>query len=159
MAHLVHLLSRNGSGTAGTITDNGTTSSIRTVTVVGTSSGPFTVTGSGTTSIIGAITVAATRSGIGTITAVDTGVTVSVTSSGTTLIGYVHNVFPVKRNKRNPLNYSTFTQQVEEKSMHDAPRYSRTKRAILTKKEASRIAVKIARTCPNSLKYPNQPTQ
>ena len=59
----------------------------------GTNSGTRTVTGAGTTSTIGAITVTATRSGIGTITVADTGtVTDSVTSSGTTLVGYVHNV-------------------------------------------------------------------
>lgn len=76
---------------------------------------------------------------------IDTGtVTDSVTNSGTTLVGYVHDVSPVKRNKRNPLNYSTFTLQVGENSMCDALCYSTTKRAILTEKEAPR-PVKIAR--------------
>ena len=50
-----------------------------------------------------------------------------------------------KRNKTNTLNYSTFTLQVGENSMHDALCYSTTKRAILAEKEASRTPIKIAR--------------
>ena len=45
-------------------------------------------------------------------------ITDSGTSLGTALVGYVHNVSSVKRNKRNTLNYSTFTLQVGENSIH-----------------------------------------
>lgn len=34
-----------------------------------------------------------------------------------TLVGYVHNISPIKRNKRNTLDYSTFKFQLGEKFM------------------------------------------
>lgn len=62
-----------------------------------------------------------------------------------TLVGYVHNISPIKRNKRNTLDYSTFKLQLGEKLMQEALCYSPSKRAILAEKEASRIPVKITR--------------
>lgn len=75
-----------------------------------------------------------------------------------TLFGYVHNISPIKRNKRNTLDYSTFKFQLGEKFMQEALCYSPSKRAILVEKEASRIPVKITQytnditqiTAPNS---------
>ena len=61
-----------------------------------------------------------------------------------TLVGYVH-ISPIKRNKRNTLDYSTFKLQLGEKFMQEALCYSPSKRAILVEKEASRIPVKITR--------------
>ena len=136
-------LPRSTSAT-GTHTATRTTSGISTFTVPHTSSATGTLKAIGTTSSISTVTVAATTSAIGPFT--DTGnITDSGTSLGTALVGYVHNVSPGKRNKRNTLNYSTFTLQVGEHSMHDALCYSTTKRAILAEKEASRTPVKIAR--------------
>ena len=62
-----------------------------------------------------------------------------------TLVGYVHNISPIKRNKRDTLDYSTFKLQLGEKFMQEALCYSPSKRAILAEKEASRIPVKITR--------------
>lgn len=119
------------SSATGTLKATGTTFGISTVTVAATTSGIHTITGTDTTSGISIVTVAATTSGIGAVRATNTGnITDSGTSLGTALVGYVH-VSPVKRNKRNTLNYSTFTLQVEENSMHDALCNSTTKRAIL----------------------------
>lgn len=163
------------SSATGTLKATGTTFGISTVTVAATTSGIHTITGTDTTSGISIVTVAATTSGIGAVRATNTGnITDSGTSLGTALVGYVHNVSPVKRNKRNTLNYSTFTLQVRENSMQDALCYSTTKRAILAEKEASRTPIKIARftrtadhtklvvndiahvTAPNSLECPFQ---
>ena len=158
-----------------TLEATGTTPDISTFTVPHTSSATGTLKATGTTFGISTVTVAATTSGIGAVRATNTGnITDSGTSLGTALVGYVHNVSPVKRNKRNTLNYSTFTLQVGENSMHDALCYSTTKRAILAEKEASRTPIKIARftrtadhtklvvndiahvTAPNSLECPFQ---
>ena len=62
-----------------------------------------------------------------------------------TLIGYVHNISLIKRNKRNTLDYSTFKLQLGEKFMQGTLCYSPSKRAILVEKEASRMPVKITR--------------
>ena len=158
-----------------TLEATGTTPGIGTFTVPHTSFATGTLKATDTTSSISIVTVAATTSGIGAVRATNTGnITDSGTSLGTALVGYVHNVSPVKRNKRNTLNYSTFTLQVGENSMHDALCYSTTKRAILAEKEASRTPIKIARftrtadhtklvvndithvTAPNSLECPFQ---
>lgn len=120
------------SSATGTLKATGTTFGISAVTVAATTSGIHAITGTDTTSGISIVTVAATTSGIGAVRATNTGnITDSGTSLGTALVGYVHNVSPVKRNKRNTLNYSTFTLQVGENSMHDALCNSTTKRAIL----------------------------
>ena len=153
----------------------GRTSGISNFSVPCSSSATRTLEATGTTFGIRTVTVAATTSGIGAVRATNTGnITDSGTSLGTALVGYVHNVSPVKRNKRNTLNYSTFTLQVRENSMQDALCYSTTKRAILAEKEASRTPIKIARftrtadhtklvvndithvTAPNSLECPFQ---
>ena len=162
------------SSATGTLKATDTTSDIGTVTVAATTSGIHTITGTDTSGV-NIVTVAATTSGISAVRATNTGnITDSGTSLGSALVGYVHNVSPVKRNKRNTLNYSTFTLQVGENSMHDALCYSTTKRAILAEKEASRTPIKIARftrtadhtklvvndithvTAPNSLECPFQ---
>ncbi|KAJ7377701.1 hypothetical protein OS493_027263 [Desmophyllum pertusum] len=70
-------------------------------------------------------------------------------TTNNTVIGYVHNLSPSKRNKRNTLDYSTFTLQVGETSMQEALCYSKTKRSILSEKETSRIPVKIAHFAKN----------
>ena len=49
-----------------------------------------------------------------------------------TLVGYVHNISPVKRNKRDTLDYSTFKLQLGEKFMQEALCYSPSKRAIFS---------------------------
>ena len=162
------------SSATGTLKATDTTSDIGTVTVAATTSGIHTITGTDTSGV-NIVTVAATTSGISAVRATNTGnITDSGTSLGSALVGYVHNVSPVKRNRRNTLNYSTFTLQVGENSMHDALCYSTTKRAILAEKEASRTPIKIARftrtadhtklvvndithvTAPNSLECPFQ---
>ena len=156
-----------------TLEATGTTPGIGTFTVPHTSFATGTLKATDTTSSISIVTVAATTSGIGAVRATNTSnITDSSTSLGTALVGYVYNVSPVKSNKRNTLNYSTFTLQVGENSMHDALCYSTTKRAILAEKEASRTPIKIARftrtadhtklvvndithvTAPNSLECP-----
>jgi len=66
-------------------------------------------------------------------------------NSSKSLVGYVHSVSPVKRNKRDTLDYSTFKLQLEDELMQEALCYSTSKPAILAEKEASRIPVKITR--------------
>lgn len=67
------------------------------------------------------------------------------------LIAYVHNVSPLKRNKRNTMNYTTLRLQFDsdckdsDHSPRDALCFSKTKRKLLVEKEQSRTPVKISK--------------
>lgn len=61
------------------------------------------------------------------------------------MIAYVHNLSPIKRNKRNTVDYSSFTLQTQEGTQTPALCYSKSKRKILEEKEESRSPIKIAR--------------
>ena len=69
---------------------------------------------------------------------------------GDALIRYIHNVSPIKRNKRDTVDYSTFTLQVAENKAHKALCYSTSKRAILAEKETPRTPVKLMRYAKTS---------
>ena len=62
------------------------------------------------------------------------------------LIAYVHNVSPVKRNRRNTVDYSTLSlQTADSQVLEEAMCYSTAKRLILMDKEKSRTPVKFSR--------------
>ena len=60
------------------------------------------------------------------------------------LIAYVHNLSPLKRNKKNTLDYSTLTLQSTDNTV-SALCYSKKKRKILEEKVKARIPVKVMR--------------
>jgi len=62
-----------------------------------------------------------------------------------TIIGYVHNLSPIKRNKRNTIDYTSFTLQLSENTKQPALCFSKTKRKILEEKSTTRTPVKIMR--------------
>ena len=64
--------------------------------------------------------------------------------SDDTLIAYVHNLSPSKRNRKDTLDYCTLTLQTED-STKDALLYSRSKRPLLCECENKRSPIKIQR--------------
>ena len=88
-----------------------------------------------------------------------------------TIIAYVHNLSPFKRNKRNTIDYSTLVLQTGATTIQSALCYSKSKRKILEEKETTRSPIKITRyttstdttklqlndktiiTAPNDLEY------
>lgn len=88
-----------------------------------------------------------------------------------TIIAYVHNLSPFKRNKRNTIDYSTLVLQTDATTIQSALCYSKSKRKILEEKETTRSPIKITRyttstdktklvindrtiiTAPNDLEY------
>lgn len=63
--------------------------------------------------------------------------------SSSDLIAYIHNVSPVKRNKRNTIDYCELTLQTE-KETQKAICFSKCKRRILLDRETDRTPVKIS---------------
>ena len=88
-----------------------------------------------------------------------------------TIIAYVHNLSPFKRNKRNTIDYSTLVLQTDATTIQSALCYSKSKTKILEEKETTRSPIKITRyttstdktklvindrtiiTAPNDLQY------
>ena len=68
-----------------------------------------------------------------------------VPGSPQTLIAYVHNLSPIKRNKRNTIDYTTLTLQTGPAATQPALCYSKSKRKILEEKETTRSPIKITR--------------
>lgn len=62
-----------------------------------------------------------------------------------TIIAYLHNVSPLKRNKRNTIDYSTLTLQTGTTNTQSALCYSKSKRKILEEKQTARSPIKITR--------------
>lgn len=69
------------------------------------------------------------------------------------LIAYVHNLSPLKRNKKNTMHYCTLTLQTSSE-VHEALLYSKNKRSILMDSEDSHTPLKIQRytTTPDTKK-------
>jgi len=61
------------------------------------------------------------------------------------IIAYVHNLSPIKRNKKNTIDYTTLTLQMSDNPKQLALCYSKNKRKILEEKETTRSPVKITR--------------
>ena len=88
-----------------------------------------------------------------------------------TIIAYVYNLSPFKRNKRNTIDYSTLALRTDATKIQSALCYSKSKRKILEEKETTRSPIKITRyttstdktklvindrtiiTAPNDLEY------
>lgn len=58
-------------------------------------------------------------------------------------IGYVHNLFPLKRNRRDTMNFSTLVLQTAEGRLQEALCFSGAKRRLLEEKQSNRTAVKL----------------
>ena len=128
--------------------------------VPGTDTDMSTISATGTKSAISTVAVPGTISDIGIVTATPTATTgiCAITVAGTTtsttsvasadlptVVGYSHNVSPMKRNKKDTLSYATFTLQLDKKETCDALCYSKSKQLILADKEFSRSPVKITK--------------
>ena len=61
------------------------------------------------------------------------------------IIAYVHNLSPLKRNKRNTIDYTTLTLQTDATTTQPALCYSKTKRKLLHENETKRAPIKISR--------------
>ena len=61
------------------------------------------------------------------------------------IIAYVHNLSPLKRNKRNTIDYTTLTLQTDATTTQPALCYSKTKRKLLHEHETKRARIKISR--------------
>ena len=59
------------------------------------------------------------------------------------IIVYVHNRSPIKRNKKNTIDYKTLTLQISDNPKQPALCYSKNKRKILEEKETTQSLVKI----------------
>lgn len=59
------------------------------------------------------------------------------------LIGYVQNLSPPKRNKKDTLNYSTFQLQMATGKVKEGLCFSSTKRRLLEEKQSTRTALKL----------------
>ena len=64
---------------------------------------------------------------------------------GPHLIGYVHNVSTLKRNKKNTIDYTTSTLQMDTSTTQPALSYSKAKQKILDEHETKRAPIKITR--------------
>lgn len=61
------------------------------------------------------------------------------------IIAYVHNISPLKRNKKNTIDYTTLTLQTDASSTQPALCYLKAKRKILDEHETKRAPIKITR--------------
>ena len=61
------------------------------------------------------------------------------------IIAYVHNISPLKRNKKNTIDYTTLTLQTDAFTTQPALCYSKAKRKILDEHETKRAPIKITR--------------
>ena len=69
----------------------------------------------------------------------------STMKKDSSLIGYVHRMSPLKRNKRDTIDYSTLRLQTEEDDLQDVLCYSKAKRVLLMTSMNSRTPVRIDR--------------
>ena len=74
-----------------------------------------------------------------------TGASLLTSPEGPHLIAYVHNLSPLKRNKRNTIDYTTLTLQTDATTTQPALCYSKTKRKLLHDHETKRAPIKILR--------------
>ena len=61
------------------------------------------------------------------------------------IIAYVHNLSPLKRNKRNTIDFTTLTLQTDATTTQPALCYSKTKRKLLHEHGTKRAPIKISR--------------
>ena len=73
-----------------------------------------------------------------------TGASLSTSPEGPHIIAYVHNLSPLKRNKRNTIDYTTLTLQTDATTTQPALCYSKTKRKLLHEHETKRAPIKIS---------------
>ena len=59
------------------------------------------------------------------------------------LLGYVHSVSPMKRNRQNTVDYLTLTLQTDTSDYKEAVCFSKSKRALLLERQDSHTPVKI----------------
>ena len=71
-------------------------------------------------------------------------------SGNEAIIAYVHQLSPIKRNKKNTIHYSTLLLQMKDESAQEALLYSKHKRPLLMDSEKCRTPVKIQRFTFNS---------
>lgn len=69
------------------------------------------------------------------------------------IIAYVHNLSPLKRNKRNTIDYTTLTLQTDATTTQPALCYSKTKRKLLHEHETKRAPIKISPCSPNQMTW------
>ena len=74
-----------------------------------------------------------------------TGASLPTSPEGPHIIAYVHNLSPLKRNKRNTIDYTTLTLQTDATTTQPALCYSKTKRKLLHEHETKRAPIKISR--------------
>ncbi|CAH3157394.1 unnamed protein product [Porites lobata] len=74
-----------------------------------------------------------------------TGASLPSSPEGPHIIAYVHNLSPLKRNKRNTIDYTTLTLQTDATTTQPALCYSKTKRKLLHEHETKRAPIKISR--------------
>ena len=73
-----------------------------------------------------------------------TGASLPTSPEGPHIIAYVHNLSPLKRNKRNTIDYTTLTLQTDATTTQPALCYSKTKRKLLHEHETKRAPIKIS---------------
>ena len=66
-------------------------------------------------------------------------------SGNEAIIAYVHQLSPIKRNKKNTIDYSTLLLQTKDEAAQEALLYSKHKRPLLVDSEKCRTPVKIQR--------------
>ena len=74
-----------------------------------------------------------------------TGASLLTSPEGPHIIAYVHNLSPLKRNKRNTIDYTTLTLQTDATTTQPALCYSKTKQKLLHEHETKRAPIKISR--------------
>ena len=74
-----------------------------------------------------------------------TGASLPSSPEGPHIIAYVHNLSPLKRNKRNTIDYTTLTLQTDATTTQPALCYSKKKRKLLHEHETKRAPIKISR--------------
>lgn len=68
---------------------------------------------------------------------------VNIKSEDTSIIAYVHNLSPSKRNRGNTMSYCSLTLQTSDQANQEALLYSMAKRSLLLQNQSSRTPVKI----------------
>ena len=74
-----------------------------------------------------------------------TGASLPTSPEGPHIVAYLHNLSPLKRNKRNTIDYTTLTLQTDATTTQTALCYSKTKRKLLHEHETKRAPIKISR--------------
>ena len=89
-------------------------------------------------------TVSSVKATEGSVEATASGI-IAERSGNEAIIAYVHQLLPVKRNKKNTIDYSTLLLQTKDEAAQEAFLYSRHKRPLLVDSEKCRTPVKIQR--------------